>query len=69
MTAQATRQTGVGTIIWFDQRAGYGFVKPDDGGPDMFVRVSVTLKSKAFEAGARIEYVLLTGEAIILAKL
>jgi CspA family cold shock protein len=36
----AMSETGLGTVIWFDPKAGYGFVKPDDGGPDMFVRRS-----------------------------
>ena len=40
MTAQAPSKTGAGTIIWFDQKAGYGFIKPDDGGSDLFVRPS-----------------------------
>jgi CspA family cold shock protein len=69
MTAQTPPKTDVGTIIWFDQKAGYGFVKPDNGGPDIFVRISTRLKSIAFEAGESIEYVLLSGEALIRAKL
>jgi CspA family cold shock protein len=69
MTAQAPSKTGAGTIIWFDQKAGYGFIKPDDGGSDLFVRTSAKLKTQAFEAGERIEYVFLTGEAVIRAKL
>ena len=26
-----------GTVRWFDARRGYGFIIPEDGGPDVFV--------------------------------
>ncbi len=26
-----------GTVKWFDPRRGYGFIRPGDGSPDLFV--------------------------------
>ena len=71
---KAVPTTGVGTVIWFDPQGGYGFVKPDDGGPDTFVRLSSKAHTAVFAAGERVSYQLLTSgepaktEAVIIAK-
>ena len=62
----------MGIVIWFDPQAGYGFIKRDDGGPDLFVRPST--RGPAFVTGERIECTLVTSgnsaktEAFIRAK-
>ena len=47
-----------GTVKWFNTTKGYGFIQPEQGGPDVFVHVSAVEKAglRGLNEGQRLEY-------------
>ena len=47
-----------GTVKWFSNEKGYGFITPDDGGPDHFVHYSEISGGgyRSLNDGARVSY-------------
>lgn len=47
-----------GTVKWFNDQKGYGFIRPEDGGKDVFVHhSSIQMKGfKTLSEGDRVSY-------------
>jgi cold shock protein len=47
-----------GRVKWFNTQKGFGFIEPDDGGPDLFVHISAVERSglPTLSEGQVVEY-------------
>ena len=58
-----------GEVKWFDEKKGFGFIKPPDDGNDIFVHYSAIMDDgfKTLTAGQQVEYVPVKGPKGMLA--
>jgi cold shock protein len=47
-----------GTVKWFNEQKGYGFIQPDQGGKDVFVHISAVERSglRSLAEGQKVSY-------------
>jgi CspA family cold shock protein len=47
-----------GTVKWFNETKGYGFIQPDNGGKDVFVHISAVERAglRSLKDGQKITY-------------
>jgi cold shock protein len=53
----------MGIVKWFNLAKGYGFIRPENGGHDIFVHISAVEKAgySGLAEGARVSYELFAG--------
>ncbi|HWS37764.1 MAG TPA: cold-shock protein [Actinoplanes sp.] len=53
-----------GVVKWFNGEKGFGFITPDDGGPDVFAHFSAISASgyRSLEENQRVEFEITQGQ-------
>jgi cold shock protein len=56
------RKMATGTVKWFNTEKGFGFIKPDEGGNDVFVHISAVQAAglQGLKDNQKISYELVT---------
>ena len=51
-----------GTVKWFNEQKGYGFVQPDDGSKDVFVHISAVESAglRTLKEGQKVSFEIVT---------
>lgn len=45
-----------GTVKWFNDAKGYGFIVPNNGGSDVFVHISALQQGQKLQDGQKVSY-------------
>lgn len=56
LAAASGRRTG--RVRWFDEKKGYGFIRPDGGGDDVFAHISQTPGRQGLQEDQRVSFVM-----------
>ena len=53
----------VGTVKWFNDAKGFGFIEPEEGGPDVFAHFSAVEMDgfRTLKQGSKVSYELVQG--------
>ncbi|MCG2622450.1 cold-shock protein [Arthrobacter sp. I2-34] len=53
-----------GTVKWFNSEKGFGFIAPDDGGPDVFAHFSAITGGgyRSLEENQKVEFEITQGQ-------
>ena len=53
-----------GTVKWFNEEKGFGFIKPDEGSKDLFVHVSALrgIRGNQMQDGTRVSFDIESGK-------
>jgi cold shock protein len=64
----SNRQTG--TVKWFSDEKGFGFITPEGGGEDLYVhfKAIITLGAQSLKEGQKVSFVATRGQNGMLAE-